>query len=413
MERIFMHGFVFLKLKDYAEHECGIGWDSLVTDAGLEAGEHAFDRSYEDQDFDRLVTALAGKAGRPEAYVLESFGMFLTPELFEIARFMDLVQEDWGTLDLLEHLKRAVHGTLHSADPLFEPPPLEAVRTKDDEILVFYHSPRKLCPLLKGIIKGAADHYGETIGVKDDRCVENGDSGCQLTVTLQAAKGKKASALKALGKLKNQPLQAFNIYKGVPVTGSATLSGVSGDTVTLNVSRYQAIAMKIAGETFLQSPAFSKDIRAVVKSVNTSKGEAKLHHFTYIDSEIGKRQLVRVSPESPVEAVLRFKDREFEVELANLSLEGVAVRLPEAIEINEHLDFNPRVSFRLPVRKSAGETSVEELELAGTVCGVYEDKSKHFLRMYFGETGPQLMSLIRRYIAQRQMEIVREFHYYI
>ncbi len=408
-----MHGFVFLKLKDYAEHECGIGWDSLVSDAGLEVGEHAFDQSYEDQDFDRLVTALAGKAGRPEAYVLESFGVFFTPELFEIARFMDLVQEDWGTLDLLENLKSSVHGALQAADPLFDPPRLEAVRMKDDEVLVFYHSPRKLCALLRGIIKGAADHYGETIGIKDDRCVENGDSCCQLTVSLQAARGKKGSALKALGKLKNQPLQAFNIYKGVPVTGSATLSGVSGDTVTLGVSRYQAISMKLSGETFLQSPAFHKDVRAVVKSVNTSKGEAKLHHFSFIDSEIGKRQLVRVSPEEPTGAHLRFKDRDIEAEVANLSLEGMAIRLPEKIEINETLDFNPRVSFSLPVRKTAGESSVEELELCGTVCGVYEDKSKHFLRLYFGETGPQVMSLIRRYIAQRQMEIVREFHYYI
>ena len=81
-------------------------------------------------------------------------------------------------------------------------------------------------------------------------------------------------------------------------------------------------------------------------------------------------------------------------------------------------DFSPQISFTLPVVQPPLEGQEidyksEKVELYGSICGIYQEGSNHVLRLYIGEAAPEIKLTIGRYISQRQMEIVREFHFYV
>ena len=51
------------------------------------------------------------------------------------------------------------------------------------ELLVMgYHSPRKLCSFAEGLLRGAADHYGERLTIEQPLCMKRGDEHCVLEI---------------------------------------------------------------------------------------------------------------------------------------------------------------------------------------------------------------------------------------
>jgi predicted hydrocarbon binding protein len=60
-------------------------------------------------------------------------------------------------------------------------------RSTQDEVQIIYSSSRQLCSVAKGIIKGVARHYGETVHITEDACMLRGDQFCALRVTRMPA----------------------------------------------------------------------------------------------------------------------------------------------------------------------------------------------------------------------------------
>jgi predicted hydrocarbon binding protein len=73
---------------------------------------------------------------------------------------------------------------LRSEGSLTSPPKLRCQMNAPDEVVVVYDSPRKMCPLAKGIITGVAKHYGERVAIAEPRCMLKGASECQLVVNV-------------------------------------------------------------------------------------------------------------------------------------------------------------------------------------------------------------------------------------
>src|SRR2546423_220382 len=62
-------------------------------------------------------------------------------------------------------------------------PPLFQYRTqadKPDALTLIYDSPRKLCPVLRGAIEGAAERYGERVQIVEQKCMKRGDPVCRF-----------------------------------------------------------------------------------------------------------------------------------------------------------------------------------------------------------------------------------------
>lgn len=181
-----MHGFIFSELRKYADTRLGAGaWTRLLVDAGLGAKLYLPIQEYPDTDVVALVEAASRKTGLSVVDILEDFGSFVAPSLLGLYR--TLVDPSWKTLDLLEHTEDTIHTVVRARNPGAKPANLQAVRVSPEVVDLTYRSERMLCPVAKGIIKGMARHYGETITVTESVCMHKGASACRMEVRAAAA----------------------------------------------------------------------------------------------------------------------------------------------------------------------------------------------------------------------------------
>jgi hypothetical protein len=79
-----------------------------------------------------------------------------------------------------------IHNTF--AHGLQRPKDREAVMEKfrleklDDELIVHYRSPNRLCDMYKAIARHVFKHYGDNATIAEPRCMKRGDGECELRI---------------------------------------------------------------------------------------------------------------------------------------------------------------------------------------------------------------------------------------
>jgi hypothetical protein len=112
--------------------------------------------------------------------ILEDFGEFMAPDL--MAMYRRLIRPEWRTLDVLVNTEQAIHQVVRPRNPLAWPPPLRCARPTPEEAVIAYTSPRRLCALARGIIRGIARHYRERVEIAEATCMHRGAAPCVLSV---------------------------------------------------------------------------------------------------------------------------------------------------------------------------------------------------------------------------------------
>lgn len=176
-----MHGTIFAELQKYVVSKLGDeAWIALKSEAGVTRDQYDPLEIYPDEEVVALVGAASRVTGLPAETLLEDFGAFIAPDLLEM--YWAVVQPEWRTLDLLEHTETAIHEVVRISQKGATPPYLNARRTAADEVTITYTSPRRLCAVAKGIVRGVATHYGDSIAIAEPSCMLRGDDSCILRV---------------------------------------------------------------------------------------------------------------------------------------------------------------------------------------------------------------------------------------
>ena len=176
-----MHGTIFAELQKYVVSKLGEdAWLALKREAGVSRDSYDPLEIYPDAEVAALVTAGSRVAGLPADALLEDFGAFIAPDLLEM--YWGAIQPEWRTLELLENTESAIHDVVRVKQKGATPPYLNARRTGPAEVTITYTSPRKLCAVAKGIVRGVAAHYGDSISLAEPNCMLRGDAACTLVV---------------------------------------------------------------------------------------------------------------------------------------------------------------------------------------------------------------------------------------
>lgn len=184
-----MHGIVYFLLQQFVESSWdNATWTSMFETAGLERKTYLPTDVYPDAEILALVEAGAKVADASEEEVLTAFGRFLAPNLMAIHGA--LIHPEWRTLETILNTEEVMHTMVRQSKPGAQPPVLKCVQVDDNTLQIIYTSPRKLCPLAKGIMQGIADHFGETIRIDDQSCMLNGDFFCSMSVAVVSASGE-------------------------------------------------------------------------------------------------------------------------------------------------------------------------------------------------------------------------------
>lgn len=188
-----MHGLIFAELKKYVETKFDSKtWDALLEKAGMKGNLYMAASVYPDSDLLSLVTTACQMTGLAQKAVLEDFGEFIAPDL--IRQYGFLIKPEWTLVDFLCNTEETIHKIVRF-HPGVAPPRLTVRRVADDRVTISYDSQRKMCALLKGIVKGSAKHYNKNVSMVESRCMLQGDPECTLHVQVQdAAKQQPASS---------------------------------------------------------------------------------------------------------------------------------------------------------------------------------------------------------------------------
>lgn len=175
-----MHGLIHLELKRFVEERFGAkAWGELTHRAGLASEIYTPLRSYPDEQMLALVGEAVTMTGFSASSLLEEFGEALVPTYLSI--YGNLVKPEWRTLEVIEHTEETIHRVVRMRHPGAEPPRLHAQRTKPNEVVLTYDSPRRLCAVARGIVKGVAKQFEEVVTIDETKCMHHGDPACIMT----------------------------------------------------------------------------------------------------------------------------------------------------------------------------------------------------------------------------------------
>jgi len=182
-----VHGLIFFYLRKFlAAAARGTAGDGAASPEGSTASVVAKTARYlptgvyPDAEAVALLQEASQTTGTPLGDVVERFGEFLAPHLLKVAGAE--IDPAWTLLDLVEHTESIIHAMVRIKNPGATPPVLETLRVNDRELQLIYRSPRRLCRLAAGLIRGMADRLGETIEVEETSCLNSGDPFCTFVI---------------------------------------------------------------------------------------------------------------------------------------------------------------------------------------------------------------------------------------
>jgi hypothetical protein len=176
-----MQGVIFDELERFVISELGEpGLTHVRTLTGRHAG-YEIGATYPDEELNAIVSAIVEKTGRRPEDVIEAFGFSIVPGLLSVYGF--LVNPRWSFVSFLLNAEGVIHRGVKLNTPSARPPALQCDRIGPDSVRITYRSQRRLCPLAKGIVRGAATHYGVEVMISEDRCMLRGDPECLITVS--------------------------------------------------------------------------------------------------------------------------------------------------------------------------------------------------------------------------------------
>lgn len=175
-----MKGVVFNILEEMVIEKCGMStWNDILQERSLD-GVYTSAESYPDEELFSLVETISQKTEIPMATLIGAFGEFL---------FDGLVKKHpvfTDSEDTLKGFLKSIHGVIHmEVRKLYENPSLPHFKYEDlsdNELLMRYTSPRKLCILAEGLIRGAANYYNAQIEIDHPVCMHKGDDHCDIIV---------------------------------------------------------------------------------------------------------------------------------------------------------------------------------------------------------------------------------------
>jgi heme-NO-binding protein len=180
-----MHGLIFAELQKYVTASLGAAqWSKVLAAAKLNHRTFVPVNAYADDEAMRLFAAAAASSGKPTDVFLSDFGEFIAPDLLRM--YAGLVAPEWRTLDVIEHTEETIHKVVRAQNPGAAPPRLRCHRLRPNEVAITYASPRKLCAIAKGIVRGIAVERGDDVAIAETSCMLRGAPSCEIRVTLKA-----------------------------------------------------------------------------------------------------------------------------------------------------------------------------------------------------------------------------------
>lgn len=176
-----MKGVVFNILEEMVVEHFGMQvWNDILDTAETE-GVYTAGQSYPDEQLFELVGIVCKKLNMSSEMIIGSFGEYMFHRLHD--RHPSFIEKEPTLKSFLKSIESVIHVEVRKLyqDPNL--PSFEYFDQSDDHLIMRYHSPRKLCILAEGLIRGASSHYAQKISLTHTTCMHKNDPHCDLEIT--------------------------------------------------------------------------------------------------------------------------------------------------------------------------------------------------------------------------------------
>ena len=179
-----MKGIVFTLLADMVEEVYGLdAWDKVLTESGHD-GLYISTETYPDQELFDLVSAAESISGVPAADLIKAFGKYSFPKFRD--QNPEFCRPGMTLKEFLLTVDRVIHVEVRKLHPDASLPHFKYEEESDNQLTMYYESPRKLCMLAEGLIAGAAEHFHTSYTLIHDECMHEGAERCALHLTMHS-----------------------------------------------------------------------------------------------------------------------------------------------------------------------------------------------------------------------------------
>ncbi len=173
-----MKGIVFTTFNDMVEKEIGIEmWDAILDSVNPKSeGIYTSVEDFPDEELLAMVSDLSDRTGTPVVDLLKAFGQYLFHVL--AMKHSIFVEEEPSFLSFLKSVDEVIHKEVEKLYPNPNLPTLSWKQEDENSLELYYRSPRKLCHLADGLIKGAAQRYDTQFTMEHSPCMHKGSDHC-------------------------------------------------------------------------------------------------------------------------------------------------------------------------------------------------------------------------------------------
>ena len=178
-----MKGIIFNILEDFIVEVMGPdAYDSIVSECPLITRDPFIGPgTYPDEDLVAIIVKVADRMQQPVPALLKMFGRYAFPKL--AAKFPNFIEAYSHPKPFLKTIDW-FHVT--EVKKLYEdasPPRFYYTEPSEDRLVMIYWSPRKLCPMIEGILEAVSEHFKTPVLFTHTRCMHRGDAECEFQIS--------------------------------------------------------------------------------------------------------------------------------------------------------------------------------------------------------------------------------------
>jgi YesN/AraC family two-component response regulator len=200
-------------------------------------------------------------------------------------------------------------------------------------------------------------------------------------------------------------VKIHNFYKGLTIVNPAVITEISDEDVTLKTVNAQIKIVQISQFMTLSSEVFPKNVICKsIKNIDSDNQAIVIDEMSFTSKSVLDREYIRLQSGPEHSCSLFFKKIKLHGESKIVDISEVSVKvaidsLPAAIIVNSKV----KVSINL---KTQGRAIIFTVE--ATVFRIEKEKRNYNLILLY-ELNAEYKEEIKRYLANRQMELIREF----
>ncbi len=286
---------------------------------------------------------------------------------------------------------------------------LKKINPKIEIIIVSAHSDAQ--NLLESVKMGVSDFIPKPI---NNELLQKAlfDSVQRLTNTQEVVDNNPNDLFKKLDIIckSNTDIKFLNHYKGVSINDKGKIVRVDKSKIFVKVSTIQALVITHEKKTTIESDLIDGDVEANFLEVDSDENLV-LNNFSILEFSSKKRMYPRVEPSDNFKIVLFYKKKRFQAKINDISIKSFSLSLKNSGEADFQVDEDVDLAFSFNIKSKVGYntlTNSEKISCKGKIFKIDKTFSSidFILMLDLSKTEEEAL---RRYIGQRQVEIIEEF----